>query len=100
MSHRRGTPDPGQDPGSAEHDRLWRVLAAVMREADPVPPEILQSGRDSLAWRTIDAELAALTYDSAAEPPAAAVVRASEGPRLLRTSRSRSRSPHWVRDDG
>jgi hypothetical protein len=83
VSHHRDTPDPGRDPGSDEHERLWRMLAAVMREADPVPPEILQSGRDSLAWRTIDEELATLTYDSAAEPPVAAVVRASEGPRLL-----------------
>jgi hypothetical protein len=77
------TPDPGQDPDTEEHELLWQMLAGIMREADPVPPEVIQSGRDSLTWRTIDAELAALTYDSAAEQPAAAVVRAWEGPRLL-----------------
>lgn len=83
MTDDPGTSGPGRDPGSDEHERLWRALAAVVGEGDPVPPEILQSGRDSFAWRTIDAELAALTYDSAAEHPATAVVRASEGPRLV-----------------
>jgi hypothetical protein len=78
-----GSAGPGQDPESDEHERLWRVLAAVVGETDPVPPEVLQSGRDSFAWRTIDAELAALTYDSATEHPVVAVVRASEGPRLV-----------------
>src|SRR6266545_551101 len=43
----------------------------------------IRSGRDSFAWRTIDAALAALTYDSSSEPAAAAVVRGPDAPRQL-----------------
>ncbi len=77
-----GTIGPEQEPGSDEHDWLLQELRAVIAEADPVPPEVLRSGLDSFAWRTIDADLAALAYDSA-DDPAMAVVRASESPRLL-----------------
>ncbi len=52
MSHDHGSPSPDQGPGGEEHQRLWRVLAEVVGAADPVPPEVLQSGRDSFAWRT------------------------------------------------
>ncbi|HZD38372.1 MAG TPA: hypothetical protein VE664_07005 [Actinomycetes bacterium] len=69
--------------GGEEHQRLWRELAEVIAAADPVPPEVVQRGRDSFAWRTIDADLAALSYDSSAEPAAAAAVRGSEAPRQL-----------------
>jgi hypothetical protein len=83
VSHDHGSPSPDQGPGGEEHQRLWRVLAEVVGAADPVPPEVLQSGRDSFAWRTIDAELAALTYDSSSEPAAAGVVRGPDAPRQL-----------------
>ena len=33
-----------------------------------VPRQVIEAGKAAWAWRTIDAELAALTYDSAAEP--------------------------------
>jgi hypothetical protein len=74
---------PEQGTGSDEHERLFQELRAVIAEADPVPPEVLRSGLESFTWRTIDADLAALAYDSASEHPAAAAVRGSEGPRLL-----------------
>jgi len=80
VSDDHGSPIPDEGQG---HERLWRVLAEVVGAVDPVPPEVLQSGRDSFAWRTIDAELAALTYDSSSEPAAAAVVRGPEAPRQL-----------------
>jgi hypothetical protein len=66
-----------------EDDRLWQELAAVIAEASPVPPEVIQRGRDSFTWRTIDVELAELAGDSADSHSQAAVVRASRGPRSL-----------------
>lgn len=83
MPDDHGSPRPGQGAGGEDHRELWRLLAEVIGAADPVPPEVLQSGRNSYAWRTIDAELAALTYDSSAEAASAAAVRASEAPRQL-----------------
>lgn len=80
MSDDHGGPIPDEDQG---REGLWRVLAEVVGGVDPLPPEVLQSGRDSFAWRTIDAELAALVYDSSSEPAAAAVVRGPEAPRQL-----------------
>jgi hypothetical protein len=78
-----GTFSSEQEAGSAEHARLWRELGAVIAEASPVPPEVLQGGRDAFAWRTIDEELAALAHDSEADDAVAAAVRATQGPRLL-----------------
>lgn len=49
---------------------------------DSVPARLLEAARGSFAWRTIDAELAELAYDSAADE-AAAFVRTSGGRRLL-----------------
>jgi hypothetical protein len=68
---------------SDEDDALWQELRMVIQKGDPVPPEVLQAARESLTWRTIDAELAALTYDSAVDDPATSVVRGLEGPRML-----------------
>ncbi len=42
-------------------------LGATLREAREVPPRFVDIGRGALAWRNVDAELAALTFDSAAE---------------------------------
>jgi hypothetical protein len=68
---------------SDEDDALWQELRMVIQKGDPVPPEVLQAARESFTWRTIDAELAALTYDSAVDDPATSVVRGLEGPRML-----------------
>jgi hypothetical protein len=79
VSDDHGSPIPDEGQG---RERLWREVAEVVAAVDPVPPQVLQSGRDSFAWRTVDAELASLTYDSSSEP-AAAVVRGPEAPRQL-----------------
>lgn len=84
MAHDDGISDPKQgEPGSDEHDRLWRELRMVIAQADPIPPEVLQSARECFTWRTIDAELAVLTYDSALDRTATGIVRGLDGPRLL-----------------
>jgi hypothetical protein len=54
-------------------------LLAALREAldarKAVPPGFAEAAKGAFAWRTIDAELAQLTYDSLAGPEAAPVTR-------------------------
>jgi hypothetical protein len=75
---RNETPDP---PGP-EDEGLLRELRAAARRLDPPPASVLEAARASLTWRTIDAELAALEFDSAVDA-AATAVRSGERPRLL-----------------
>ncbi|MEV4621600.1 hypothetical protein AB0J74_23185 [Asanoa sp. NPDC049573] len=55
-------------------DEILAALAAARRSATSVPERIREIGRSAFAWRTVDAELAALTPDPAvgarAEPAA------------------------------
>ena len=48
-------------------DRLVEVIRAALHELDGPPPEVVALAKQSLTWRTIDAELAELTYDSAVD---------------------------------
>src|SRR5215204_6307751 len=52
----------------------------MIEETDPVPAALVGAARASFTWRTIDAELAELTSDSALD---AAAVRSTRAPRLL-----------------
>ena len=45
-------------------DELSARLATELAGDDPVPPLVLAGARDSLAWRTVDAQLARLVADS------------------------------------
>lgn len=56
-----------------------RALAAVV---DPVPPGAIAAARSALAWRTMDAALAELTADTAADAPLAGV-RGATTPAML-----------------
>ena len=68
----------------ADDDRLLAALGEAVRAARAVPPEFTEAGQAAFTWRTIDAELAALTFDSAAAEPAVPAVRAEEAsPRFL-----------------
>ncbi|HEY7145099.1 MAG TPA: hypothetical protein VH637_12715 [Streptosporangiaceae bacterium] len=49
-----------------DDDELLAALAGAVREAQAVPREFVEAGKAAYAWRTIDAELAALIFDSAA----------------------------------
>ncbi len=49
-----------------DDELLLRELGEAMRAAGEVPPGLLAAGKAAFAWRTIDAELAALAHDSAA----------------------------------
>ena len=61
-------------------DPTFASLRSVIERADPVPPAVVEAARAAYTWRTIDAELAELTADSAM---ATAGVRSSSAPRLL-----------------
>ena len=59
---------------------LLMILRDMIEETDPVPAALVEAARASFTWRTVDAELAELTSDSALDP---ATVRSTRAPRLL-----------------
>jgi hypothetical protein len=61
-------------------DPMFATLRNVIDHADPVPQAVVDAARAAYTWRTIDAELAELTADSAM---ATAGVRSTSAPRLL-----------------
>jgi hypothetical protein len=66
-------------------------LVAELRYAgrlDPVPAEAIAAARSSLAWRTIDAELAELAYDSLFDDKAMAGLRTVDAPPRIITFES------------
>ncbi|MEA2001847.1 MAG: hypothetical protein U9N84_08195 [Actinomycetota bacterium] len=48
-------------------EQLLARLNAALDAADPLPEAVVDAAKASFTWRTIDAELAALVFDSAAE---------------------------------
>jgi len=64
-------------------DKLLEDLRAVATRVDSVPERMLTAARAGYAWRTIDAELAELAYDSAVESRPLAGVRGPDASRLL-----------------
>jgi len=51
-----------------QNDDQWiATLGDAIRHADPVPEHVLAGARAAFTWRTIDAELAELVFDSASE---------------------------------
>jgi len=60
-------------------ERLRRVAARL----DPVPPRLLRAAAESFTWRTVDADLAELVFDSLVDQDEAALVRGPEQGRLL-----------------
>jgi hypothetical protein len=71
------------DGGGAEHTHgaIERALAMALAEVDPVPDAVVAAAKGAFTWRTIDAELAGLTFDSAEEGQTAGV--RGGGPRSL-----------------
>ena len=61
------------DPDALLLTELRRVAALL----DPMPDRLVRAGRESLTWRSVDAELAALLSDSAVEDERAALVRST-----------------------
>jgi hypothetical protein len=65
-----------------DDDELERELGRAERLLDPVPAHLLRGALEMFDWRTIDAELAELVFDSV-DAHAAVLVRGSDRPRLL-----------------
>lgn len=70
------------DAPDAQDERLLEDLRRAAGRYDPPPASLMEAARASLTWRSIDAELAALAFDSAVDQPAGAV-RSAGGPRQL-----------------
>ncbi len=45
-------------------ERLYEELRELMARADAVPPEVVGAAKGAFSWRTIDADLAQLAFDS------------------------------------
>jgi len=64
-------------------DELMALLKRALEDADPVPADAVRAAKEAWTWRTIDAELAALTYDSVVDEGALVGVRGTAGVRSL-----------------
>jgi hypothetical protein len=62
----------------SDDGRLLAALDGAVRAARDVPERFVEAGKAEYTWRTVDAELAALTYDSALEEDAGPVGSRSE----------------------
>ena len=77
-----------------DDDELLAFLDEALRTEGDVPPDFVAAGKAAFTWRSIDAELAALVYDSEREPALTrtqtadlrALTFASAGLRTLATS--------------
>jgi hypothetical protein len=67
----------------ADDDQLMAALAEALQAERDVPREFTEAGQAAFTWHSIDAELAALTFDSESETMAAAVRSAEPTPRFL-----------------
>ncbi|MDQ4096495.1 MAG: hypothetical protein M3144_01310 [Actinomycetota bacterium] len=67
-----------------EDEKLLNQLREAGR-LDPVPSEAVAAARSIFAWRTMDEELAALTYDSLLDDRALVGIRSAEPPPRLLT---------------
>lgn len=72
------------DPGWENDEVLLRELRAALAEARDVPEHFLEAARAAYTWRTVDAELLALTsYDSVLDAELAVRARAAQTARQL-----------------
>jgi hypothetical protein len=69
-----------QEPRHADLEADLRRAAARF---DPLPPALLDAAVGAFAWRTIDAELAELVFDSLTDHDEASLVRGAQPGRLL-----------------
>ena len=71
---------------SENHDKNEEMLLAKLRQgldaSDPVPGDVTDFAKAALGWRTIDAELAEIAYDSSTEETPAGV-RSTATSRML-----------------
>lgn len=70
-------------PSERDDNELEEELRRLASRLDPVPPELTATAADAFGWRDIDAELAALVYDSALDEEEATLVRGALDRRLV-----------------
>lgn len=68
---------------SSSEEHLLERLRELAGRRDAPPPHVVEAARAAFSWRTIDRELAELTYDSQADERPLAGVRGDAGPRML-----------------
>jgi hypothetical protein len=51
-------------PTDHEEEKIMSLLRRGLDQSDPVPTDVTEFAKEALSWRTIDAELAQLSYDS------------------------------------
>ena len=71
---------------AAEGEDLLDELGGLLSRLDPVPPQLLEQSRRLFCWRSIDGELAELSFDSLVDQGALAVRSGEEAllePRML-----------------
>jgi hypothetical protein len=78
-----GPEDAGPEDAGREDLVLEEELRALAARLEPVPERLVQAAVDAYAWRTVDADLAELVFDSLADRQEAALVRGGQGERLL-----------------
>jgi hypothetical protein len=71
-------------PWWADDDRLLASLDDALRSAQAVPRDLVEAAKAEYTWRSIDAELAALAYDSALEDSYATAAATRAEPAALR----------------
>jgi hypothetical protein len=66
--------DQWNEAHTADGDQVWlALLRESLDEVDRVPTSVFEAGYAAFSWRTIDAELAHLTYDSSSAEALAGV---------------------------
>jgi hypothetical protein len=70
-------------PDETDHAALEDELRQVVAQIDSVPAALLDAAVGAFAWRTIDADLAELVFDSLVDQDEAALVRSSGHGRML-----------------
>ncbi|MDQ1709921.1 MAG: hypothetical protein QOG49_1306 [Frankiaceae bacterium] len=73
---------------TAADDALLAQLRSALDGHDPVPEPVADAARSAYAWRTIDAELASLAYDSLLDDKELAGVRSADSATRMLTFES------------
>ncbi|MCA1691036.1 MAG: hypothetical protein ABR540_13020 [Acidimicrobiales bacterium] len=76
------------DSGAVTEEEILTQLRRVVGRVDPVPRRVVAAAQAAYSWRTLESELAELTYDSSLEAPELAGIRGGSG-RLLVFSSAR-----------
>jgi hypothetical protein len=75
--------EAGLEEAGLQEAGLEEELRQLAARIEPVPERLVQAAVDAYAWRTIDADLAELVFDSLADREDTALVRGRQQERLL-----------------